>query len=94
MPDALPDLAVGLIRVRDAGQRSAAQAAGIVPYVAELTAIIHNLGEALAEKPPPGSGYRFDIDRELRLVYTPAVPPHDRSRSRRCGTPASVTAST
>jgi subtilase family serine protease len=74
----LPDLAVGLIRVRDARGRSADQGAGIVPHVAELTATIHNRGDALADE----TTTRFwvqgaDIDRELRVVHTPALPSGD-----------------
>ena len=38
----MPDLAVGLIRVRDATERSAEE--GIPPYVVELTATISNRG--------------------------------------------------
>jgi hypothetical protein len=44
----MPDLAVGLIKVRDAIQRSAEE--GIPPYVVELTATICNRGDALADE--------------------------------------------
>lgn len=74
----LPDLAVGLIRVRDARGRSADQGAGIVPHVAELTATIHNRGDALADETTTRFWVRgADIDRELRVVHTPALPSGD-----------------
>jgi subtilase family serine protease len=74
---AMPDLVVGLIRVRDP-TRFTDQATGIAPYVAEVTATVHNRGDALADE----TTTRFwlhgaDIDRELRVIYTPAVPPGD-----------------
>jgi hypothetical protein len=64
---------VGLIRARDAGGRSADEGADIIPYVAELTAIVHNQGDALADETTwlPGP----DLDQELRVIYTPLVPP-------------------
>ena len=72
----LPDLVVGLIKVRDAGGRSADDDAEIVPYVAELTAILHNHGDALADETTTRVWVRgADIDRELRVIYTPVVPP-------------------
>jgi len=46
----LPDLVVGLIRVRDAEGRSADEGAEIVPHVAELIAIVHNQGDAQADE--------------------------------------------
>jgi subtilase family serine protease len=72
----IPDLVVGLIRVRDATDRFADQDSGIAPHVAELTATVHNRGDALAEE----TTTRFwvhgaDTDRELRAIHTPAVPP-------------------
>jgi CARDB len=65
----LPDPVVGLIKVRDAQGRSADEDAEIGPYV-------HNKGDALADE----TTTRFrvggaDIDRELRVIYTPVVPP-------------------
>ena len=71
----LPDLVVGLIKLRDAPGRCADEGAEILPYVAELTAIVHNQGDALADE----TTTRFwvqgaDIDRELRVIYTPVVP--------------------
>lgn len=76
MTDAqLPDLVVGLIKVRDARGRSADEGAEIVLYVAELTAIVHNQGDALADETTTRFWVRgADIDRELRVIYTPAVP--------------------
>jgi subtilase family serine protease len=70
----MTDLAMGLIRVRDARERSAEE--GIPPYVVEVTATISNRGDSLAGE----TTTRFwvkgpDMDRELRIVYTPAVPP-------------------
>jgi subtilase family serine protease len=70
----MPDLAVGLIRVRDATQRSAED--GIPPYVVEVTATISNRGNTLADETTTRFWARgADIDRELRVVYTPAVLP-------------------
>jgi hypothetical protein len=73
----MPDLAVGLIKVREATQRSAED--GIPPYVVELTATISNHGDALADE----TATRFwargdDMDRELRIVSTPALPPGEQ----------------
>ena len=70
----LPDLAVGLIKVRDAAQRSAEE--GIPPYVVELTATVSNCGETLADETTTRFWARGpDINRELRIVSTPALPP-------------------
>jgi hypothetical protein len=74
----MPDLAVGLIKVRDVTQRSAEEGAGIPPYVIELTVIISNRGDTLADETTTRFWARgTDIDRELRVVYTPAVLPGD-----------------
>lgn len=71
-----PDLDVGLIKVRDAAQRSAEE--GIPPYVVEVTATISNGGGTLADETTTRFWARgADIDRELRVVYTPAVLPGD-----------------
>jgi hypothetical protein len=68
----LPNLIVGLIRVGDAHERSADEGAEIVPYVAELTAIVHNQGDALADETITRFWVRgADIDQEL----PPVVPP-------------------
>jgi subtilase family serine protease len=70
----MPDLDVGLIKVRDATQRSAEE--GIPPYVVEVTATITNRGDALADETTTRFWVRgADLDRELRIVSTPALPP-------------------
>jgi hypothetical protein len=70
----MPDLAVGLIKVREAAQRSAEE--GIPSYVVELTATVSNCGESLADETTTRFWARGpDIDRELRIVSTPALPP-------------------
>jgi subtilase family serine protease len=72
----MPDLAVGLIRVRDATQRSAEQGAGIPPHVVELMVTISNRGDSVADETTTRFWVRgADIDRELRIVATPALPP-------------------
>jgi CARDB len=73
-----PDLAVGLIRTRDASERPAEEGVGIVAQVAELTAVIENRGDAIADE----TITRFSIlgadsDSELRLVHTPELLPGD-----------------
>jgi CARDB len=71
-----PDLVVGLIRVHDARDRFADQDSGIVHHVAELTATVHNRGDALADETITRFWMRgVDVDRELRAIHTPAVPP-------------------
>lgn len=71
-----PDLGVGLIRVRSARDRPAEEGAGMLAHVAELTATVHNRGNVLADETTTRFRVRaFDIDRELRAVYTPAIPP-------------------
>ncbi len=74
-----PDLVVGLIRTRDASERSAEEGAGLVPSVAEVTAIVENRGDAFADE----TATRFwlqgaDVDRELRVVHTPGLLPGDQ----------------
>jgi subtilase family serine protease len=70
----MPDLAVGLIKVREAAQRSAEE--GIPPYVVELTATISNCGDTVADETTTRFWARGpDMDRELRIVSTPALPP-------------------
>jgi hypothetical protein len=50
--------------------------AEIVAYVAELTAILHNQGDALADETTTRVWVRgADIDREQRVINTPVVPP-------------------
>jgi len=73
-----PDLAVGLIRTRDASERPDEEGAGIVPYVAELTATVENVGDALADETTTRFWVRgADIDRELRVIHTPGLLPGD-----------------
>lgn len=71
-----PDLAVGLITTRDAGERPAEQSVGMIPKVVELTATVANRGDAIAGE----TLTRFwlwgtNVDRELRVVNTPELPP-------------------
>ncbi len=74
----MPDLAVGLIRVRDAIQRSAEQGVGIPPYVVELIVTISNRGDSVADETTTRFWVRgADMDRELRVVATPALLPGD-----------------
>jgi subtilase family serine protease len=69
---------VGLIRTRDTVERPPEEGVGIVSYVAELTATITNVGEAIADETTTRFWVRgAGIDRELRVVYTPALPPGD-----------------
>ena len=53
-PSGKPNLAVGLITTRDSGDRPAEEGIGILPYVAELTAIIV----------ASGAGLRLDEQRQ------------------------------
>ncbi|HEX6576915.1 MAG TPA: CARDB domain-containing protein [Jiangellaceae bacterium] len=73
-----PDLAVGLIRTRDAGDRPAEEGAGILPHVAEVTVTIENVGDAVAGETITRFWVRGDeVDRELRIVHTPELRPGD-----------------
>ena len=73
-----PDLAVGLIRIRDAGDRPAEEGVGILPHVAEVTATIENIGDAVAGETITRFWVRGDgVDRELRIVHTPELLPGD-----------------
>lgn len=73
-----PDIAVGLIRTRDASERPAEEGAGILPHVAEVTATIANLGSRVADETTTRFWVRgADIDRELRVVHTPGLLPGD-----------------
>ena len=70
-----PDLAVGLIKLRDPGERPAEEV-GMVTHVVEVIATVVNVGEGLANE----TTTRFwvegpDINRELRIVHTPELPP-------------------
>jgi subtilase family serine protease len=74
----MPDLAVGLIKLRDATQRSAEQGVGIPPYVVEVTVTISNRGDSLADETTTRFWVRgADLNRELRVISTPALPPGD-----------------
>src|ERR671910_2640793 len=74
----MPDLAVGLIRTRDASDRPAEEGVGILPHVAEVTATIANVGDAIADETTTRFWVRGDdIDRELRVVHTPELLPGD-----------------
>jgi len=73
-----PDLKVGLIRTRDSTARPAEEAIGILPHVVEVTATVLNIGDAAADE----TITRFwvsgtTVDRELRIVHTPALLPGD-----------------
>jgi subtilase family serine protease len=71
-----PDLVVGLITTRAASERPSEEGKGILAHVAELTATIENRGDALADETTTQFWVRgADIDRELRIVQTPALPP-------------------
>jgi CARDB protein len=73
---AKPDLAVGLIRTRDAVERPRAEGIGILPHVVELTATLANVGDAIAGETLTRFWIRGDgVDRELRMVNTPELPP-------------------
>jgi subtilase family serine protease len=73
---AKPDLAVGLITTRDADERPASESVGILSHVAELTATIANVGDAIAGETLTRFWLRGrDVDRELRMVTTPELPP-------------------
>jgi subtilase family serine protease len=77
-PSEKPDLAVRLITTRDSGDRPAEEGIGILPYVAELTAIIVNAGDAVADETITRFWLRgADVDRELRVVSTPGLLPGD-----------------
>jgi subtilase family serine protease len=70
-----PDLVVGLIKLRYASER-AAEEVGMVTRVVEVIATVVNVGEGLANE----TTTRFwvegaDINRELRIVHTPELPP-------------------
>jgi subtilase family serine protease len=77
-PSGKPDLAVGLITTRDSSDRPAEEGIGIRSYVTELTAIIVNAGDALADETITRFWLRgADVDRELRIVSTPGLLPGD-----------------
>jgi subtilase family serine protease len=72
------DLTVGLIRTRGAGDRPAEEGVGLLPHVAEVTATIENIGDAVAGETTTRFWVRGDdMDRELRIVHTPELLPGD-----------------
>jgi hypothetical protein len=73
-----PDLAVGLIRTRDAVDRPVEEGVGLLKNVVEVIATIENVGDALAGETITRFWVRStDVDRELRVVNTPEIPPGD-----------------
>jgi subtilase family serine protease len=73
-----PDLAVGLIRIRDSTERPAEEGLDILPDVVEVTATVENIGDTVADE----TITRFwlsgpEVERELRIVQTPALLPAD-----------------
>ena len=71
-----PDLAVGLIKTRDAVDRPAEEGVGLLANVVEVIATVENVGDALAGETTTRFWVRgADVDRELRVVYTPEIPP-------------------
>jgi subtilase family serine protease len=73
-----PDLSVGLILTRDSSERPRAESLGVLPWVAEVTATITNIGDGVAGETLTrfwlhGSG----VDRELRMISTPELLPGD-----------------
>ena len=81
--------------VRDGTQRSAEQGAGIPPYVVDVMVTISNRGESLADETTTRFWVRGpDMDQELRIVATPAVPPGDEVEVTATWNVATVTAIT
>jgi hypothetical protein len=71
-----PDLAVGLIKTRDAVDRPVEEGVGLVKNVVEVIATIENVGDALAGETTTRFWVRSTgVDRELRVVHTPEIPP-------------------
>jgi hypothetical protein len=82
-----PDLALGLITMRDASERPAEEGAGIVPHAAEVTATIKNLGDAVAGETTTRFWVRGAISTGNCGSSTPPdYCPATRSRSRLSGT--------
>lgn len=74
-----PDLVVGLISVRDAHDRPADEGVGLLPHIAEVTATIENVGDAVAGETTTRFWVRGrGVDRELRVIHTPELLPGDR----------------
>ena len=73
-----PDLAMRLIRTRDAADRPAEEGVGLLAHVVEVIATIENVGDGLADETTTRFWVRgADVDRELRVVHTPEVLPGD-----------------
>jgi hypothetical protein len=75
-----PDLAVGLIRTRDAADRPVEEGVGLLKNVVEVIATVENVGDVLAGETITRfwvRGTSTDVDRELRVVNTPEIPPGD-----------------
>ncbi len=71
-----PDLVVGLIKTRDAVDRPAEEAVGLVPHVVEVIAIVENMGAVVAGETTTRFWVRgAAVDQEMRVVHTPEVPP-------------------
>ena len=65
-----PDLVVRLIRTRDAHDRPAEEGGGLVAHVAEGTATIQNVGDAIAGETTARFWVRGEhVDRELRVIH-------------------------
>jgi len=91
----LSDLIVGLIKVCDAQERLADEGAEIVPCVAELTAIVHNQGDALADETTTRFWYAAPTSTaNCGSSIPPPCRRARRSRSPRCETFAAAAAST
>jgi hypothetical protein len=59
------------------------------PYVAELTAVVHNQGDALADETTTRFWVRgAEIERELRVIYTPEGQQLGQRRRRCPGHPS------
>lgn len=72
----LPDLSVRLITTRDTHGRPAEESAGILRHVVEVTATIANVGDGIAGETTTRFRIRgAHVDRELRIVHTPELPP-------------------
>ena len=91
----MPDLAVGLIRVRDGTQRSAEQGGGIPPYVVEVMVKISNRGESVANETTTRFWVRGPTwTRNCGSSLPPLCRRAMRSKSRQRGMSATVTAIT
>lgn len=74
-----PDLAVGLISIRDAHDRPVEEGVGLLSHIAEVTATIENIGDGVAGETTTRFWVRgAGVDRELRVIHTPELLPGDR----------------